>query len=550
MFWQEAPGPLAAGLVFGCGTRDETFMTIGVTHLVEHLVMSTLPRVHHDSNACVNLMATEFVATGRPEQIVAFLRGVCEGISAIPVDRLAEEAGVLEAENGFAVHPTGAALLTRRYGARDVGLEYFSGPGHERIAADAVLAHAAKYFVAGNAAVWLSGPPPDGLRLPLPAGERVRRSEPVAVAQDGPRWSQELVPAPGLLFSGTRDPAWNMALSILEDRVRAEARHRRGLSYDVFGDIVQIGPRSRQYLIGADARDGQEGAVAEILWEQSRRLAADGPTEEELAHEKAGVAEMYEDPRWPAEEAAGRAQAELFDLPRDDPQTRLAETAAVTREDVAARLTEALPTVLIAVPPDVSPSLDGVGEGGCPRSKAVPAGQVFMMRTLVRIIGRQVRAPRMYLTGTGLAWRDPDGDVHETTFEDVIGVEVDGDDRTVFAANGCIVPVIPDAFRGGEALREAIDTAVPSHLRYSPNGPDEARQSPVDAFARIGHGRPPWYRLLNAVGAVVFAAATAILYLNWRSGHAARWWVIVGLLLTLWCVWDTRPPRRPRPPAP
>ena len=94
VFWQDAPGPLTAGLMFACGTRDESFLTIGVTHLVEHLVMSTLPRVHHDRNASVDLTTTSFYATGRPDQVVAFLRGVCEGISAAPVDRLAQEAGI------------------------------------------------------------------------------------------------------------------------------------------------------------------------------------------------------------------------------------------------------------------------------------------------------------------------------------------------------------------------------------------------------------------------------------------------------------------------
>ncbi|GEM_PF-1621465 len=544
VFWQEVPGPLTAGLVFGCGTRDETFVTIGVTHLVEHVVMSTLPRVHHDHNASVDLSSAEFVATGRPEQVVAFLRAVCEGISAIPVDRLAQEAGVLEAEGGFAVHPTGAALLTRRYGARDVGLEAYAGPGHEHIRADAVLAHVAKFFVAGNAVLWLTGQPPEGLRLPLPPGQRAHRTEPVPVAHDEPRWSDEIVPASGVLLSGTRDPAWNIGMAVLGERLRAEARHQRGLSYEVFGDIIQIGPTSRQYLIGADARQGQDGAVAEILWEHVRRLAAEGPTDEELAHEKAGFAESYDDPRWPAEEVAGQARVTLFDLPRGDPESRLSEIADVTREDVARCFAQAFPTALIAVPAGVSVNLQGVGIGGCPRTKEAPRGQMFSMKTVVRLIARQWRAPHLYLTETGLARQDPDGDVHQTSFEDVIGVEVDGDNRIVFAANGCIFPVVPDAYRGGELLSDAIDSAIPATLRYSSDGQVVAKASPIDAIARVGRDRPLWYRLLNGVAAVVFALATAVLYVNWQWGTVELWWVIVGAVVTLWCAWDARPARR------
>jgi hypothetical protein len=40
----------------------------------------------------------------------------------------------------------GAALLTRRYGARDVGLEYYRGPGHAHLSAEVVTHHAARYF--------------------------------------------------------------------------------------------------------------------------------------------------------------------------------------------------------------------------------------------------------------------------------------------------------------------------------------------------------------------------------------------------------------------
>jgi hypothetical protein len=545
--WREAPGPLSAGLVFGCGTRDETFLTIGVTHLVEHLVMAALPRVHHDHNASVDLVCTEFFATGRPEQIVSFLRAVCDAIATVPVDRLVQEAGVLDAEAGFAVHPTGAVLLTRRYGARDVGLETYAGPGHDRIGADAVLAHAARFFVAGNAALWLTGPPPPGLRLPLPPGARVRRSEPVPLTRDGPSWSQELVPACGLLLSGDRDPAWNIAMAVLDERIRAEARHRRGLSYDVFGEVVPVGPEARQYLIGADARDGQDAAVAEIIWERTRQLAANGPTDAELDHEKTGVVETHQDPRWPAEEAAQCARAAVLGLPRDDPQTRLAAVAALTGDDVARCLTAALPTALIAVPPDAAPVLEGMSDGGCPRTTTVPPGRPYTMRPLVRLLTRQLRAPRHYLTDTGLARRDPDGDVHHTSFADIVAVEVDGDDRLVFAGNGCVLPIIQDAFRGGETLIRAIDTAVPAHVRYVCHLPGSTPAS-AEVIAHAGRARRRRNRYLNATGAVLFALATVVLYLNWTWGHASLWWVVLGAAVTLWCAWDARPARRHLPP--
>jgi hypothetical protein len=543
VFWQEAPGPLQAGLLFACGTRDESFMTIGVTHLVEHLVMSTLPRAHYDRDASVDLTTTSFSVTGRPEQVVEFLAGVCTGISRLPVERLSQEVGVLDAEGGLAAHPTAAALLTRRYGIRDVGLEAWSGPGLANIRPDAVLAHLRRFFVNGNAVLWLSGPPPTDLRLALPIGPRVRRKEPAPMNQDGPRWSQEFVPSPGVLLRGERNLAMNIGMAILAARVEDEARHQHGLSYEVFSDLFHIGPTTREYVIGADARSGQDSAVAQILWQQIRQLAVDGPTEDELSHEKAGFAEAYADPRWPAEEAAGQAVSHLFELDQGTPEARLARVNQLTREDVRQVLARASATALMAVPPDISVNLEGVTEGGCPRRAGDPRGQRFVMKTLVRILARQWRAPTFYLSGNGLTRRDPDGDLHDTTFADIIGVEVDSDDRMVFSANGCVHHIVRNAYRDGDYLVNAIDSGVMPQVRYAPDGRPLPNPTVEVAAARR---KKSIARIFNAMGAVVSGLAALVLIADWRYHGGSVWWVVATGVVCVWCAWDAIPKRRRR----
>jgi predicted Zn-dependent peptidase len=51
VFQAEGPLPLTAGLVFGVGRADETFVRGGLTHLVEHLAMSAVGRQTIDANA-------------------------------------------------------------------------------------------------------------------------------------------------------------------------------------------------------------------------------------------------------------------------------------------------------------------------------------------------------------------------------------------------------------------------------------------------------------------------------------------------------------------
>src|SRR5687767_10591660 len=108
--WEQGPPPLSAALVFRVGARHETFRTVQVSHLVEHLVMAALPKSHLDCNASVDVDTTTFEATGRPEQVVDFLHRVCRRICELAdpagsLDGLAREAGVLEAEDSTAVHP-------------------------------------------------------------------------------------------------------------------------------------------------------------------------------------------------------------------------------------------------------------------------------------------------------------------------------------------------------------------------------------------------------------------------------------------------------------
>jgi hypothetical protein len=90
-----APGPdrVTAALMFGVGLRDETYATLGVTHLIEHLVMGALPKSHLDCNATVDVESTMFYATGKPEAVATFLTRVCEALSDLPTDRMALEVG-------------------------------------------------------------------------------------------------------------------------------------------------------------------------------------------------------------------------------------------------------------------------------------------------------------------------------------------------------------------------------------------------------------------------------------------------------------------------
>ncbi|WP_324273994.1 hypothetical protein [Blastococcus brunescens] len=178
VFFAEGPPPFTAGLVFGVGRRDETFVSGGVTHLVEHLAMRAVGRTTIESNASVDLTATEFVASGSPDRVVAFLRAVCLALADLSTEQLAVEADVLRAEGGTVAAPPVALLLGELFGASGAGLAGAREPALRSLDAATVRDWAGRYFVRGNAALWLSGPVPEGLELPLADGPapRGRRS--------------------------------------------------------------------------------------------------------------------------------------------------------------------------------------------------------------------------------------------------------------------------------------------------------------------------------------------------------------------------------------
>jgi predicted Zn-dependent peptidase len=475
VLWAPGPAPLRAVLTFGCGTRDETFRSIGVTHLIEHLAMSTLPRLHHEHNASVDLAATRFYAAGSQDQIVSFLERVCLALGNLPVERAEREAGVLAAEGGTAAHPTVAALLARRFGTQGYGLEMWSGPGYDRITPELIRAHAARFFVAGNAILQLTGPPPEGLRLPLPAGARARHENVVPQVSPGPLWSAEPAPSVGLsLLGAAQCPAWTIGMAVLEQRLTRTARHERGLSYGIDGEVATLNRDQFDRMIWLDAREGQEAAVAGILWDTVRELAEAGPTAEELDEEVRALKELFADPRSVESELDIAAHAELFDLDYHAPEELITRMLGVTPQDVAGRFREALDTALLVVPEDCRIALVGphgtpVAEGGCARQSTVPAGRVARSPLIARALSAVARRVKLVLTTDGIAMCDPDGDVHRIAFAEVVGMAKDGDSRVVFGRNGCVIQVDPTLFRGTGAFLSALDANVPAHLHFAPS---------------------------------------------------------------------------------
>ncbi|WP_139173420.1 insulinase family protein [Geodermatophilus telluris] len=454
-----------AALVFGVGLRDETFATIEVTHLVEHLAMAALPRTHLRCNAVTDVDSTAFFATGRPEAVGAFLEGVCRALADLPTGRLAAEAGVLQAEGCGTGSSTVSALWAARYGLTGPGLTVSAGPGPEHLDEETVRAHAARWFVRGNAAVWCHGPLPEGLRLPLPAGPRPVRHVPVPRPQDGPVWTRTDAPGVGLLLATAApgDAALAVGVGVLEERVRERARHASGLSYAVDSLTLDLAADRREVAVVVDARTGRDGEVADLLWRTFAQLCADGPTPEEVAHAVAGLEAEHDDEDAAGTELADAAYCAAVGLPFRAAADTLAAWRAVTPAAVTAALRGTEPTAVLAVPDTASWD----GPAGVPRRPLcgtlpeLPAGTVFRPRLLRRLLDPAARVA-LVVSDDGLAHTDADGDVHGIPWarvEAVVPTE-DGRGVSVVGRDLCGVRVHPDLY--GRRAVAAVTGRVPA----------------------------------------------------------------------------------------
>ncbi|MHA7282265.1 peptidase M16 family protein [Arthrobacter sp. TMS2-4] len=356
VFWVDGPPPLSAELVFRVGVRDESLVTSGITHLAEHVVMGGIRSPRHDHNATVELSFTSFEATGRPEQVVAFLNDVCSSICAPDPSSLDVEKKVLAAEASSVVEPAVAEHLLRRYGLASLGLAGVDQPALNGISGAAVEATISTFFCRGNAALALTGPPPPGLALDLPPGEARHPSPARPIGNlPLPLWFESGGPPLALSFeveSGS-EMARNSASAIAQivcQRALAVLRKQRGLIYDIGYDAFEAGAGRGVLCFTADPRKEDAELVCSELRGILEDLALHGPEESELQQLTDDITDFVADPRSAAVAATDAARRHLVGEHIVLPEQMITGTAAVTRQAARDALSLLDRTLIVGMP--------------------------------------------------------------------------------------------------------------------------------------------------------------------------------------------------------
>lgn len=468
LHFPDESGRAEATLIFGVGARDETLPTLGTLHALEHAAMTGVRRTPIDIDASVGVSTTQFTAAGSPHLVGSFLTGVCRALADPPLDRLAHEAQILEAELDSDESATSPAAVFR-YGFRDLGVLDGPGPSPSRVRADAVRDAAARWFVASNALLVVEGTWPDDLLLPLPNG--VRPDHAAVQTRHVGRPSAMTVEAPccelNVVMPAEPAATTRLALTVIHDRLTEVLRHQRGLVYDVDIDAISIRD-GFDVTIRTDPQPERVQDGIKAMVQTITTLLADGPTEAELEHARAIVRESRQGRDAEIGDVVETAIAELIGLP--SPPVRLELLDRCDRDQIAEHLNRIASDLIYIVDEVIEGDLPTLGldliEPEPTTNDPLPAGQAFRPPLLALALAKEARASRVALTTTGLA-HTFQGRLQQIAWTEVVGVMRDDDgDLVVFAQDGQAIPVGPTLYKNGHRLVDAVLTHVAGHLVY------------------------------------------------------------------------------------
>lgn len=451
--WTDAPAPYTAALVIRAGGQDESVRTMGVAHLVEHLVMSGHPRTTLDVNASVDDVVTVFHATGDRDEVSAWIARVCDTVHDLPLERIGVEAKVLDTEDGEAVHPAIAWSAGTRYGARGAGLLGRQGPAHTQLTRQHVLDFVRRHYTTANAVIVSTGTPPDHPGIRLPEGPRPAPPTVTTSPLPLPAYLAD-PPVPVVSWVGRRSASSLVLLALVCDLVTESLRHEEGVVYEVGSGSTPVSAEDGISVLWTDGSEEDQPLILERVVSVLRSLAETGPTSEDLAHQKSLARAQMSDPRGTIDHLLHCAHRLLQGRPVLTVEEEVARVEAVTVDDVRGAASTAMSSLLLG---GSRPAPEGVGGVPDRSEDEAPPGPLFEGRTWKRkLVSTAPRDLRVVLGDEGLT-QTVFGHRHGGRWADLVGVAKGPDFRALVFADGARVLVWPKSFGDGGRLAEEID---------------------------------------------------------------------------------------------
>ena len=467
-FTVEAQGPLRAVLAFRVGRADEPLPFSGLTHLVEHLALLPFQEQPYQYGGAVEGARTLFWVQGSDRDIAEFFARLCANLASLPLDRLTDQARILETEARSRKHSAVESLLNIRYGSRGWGNLAFPEYGLTHPSADRVGEWAARWFTAENAAFGRSGEISE-LSLELPPGHRMPAPTLTSVPNlQTPAWMHERQPGIAIGFVAPRSIRFAGLLRALARRGRARLRFGESLSYEVSQNVLRLSDRVTHGSLWADGLPENMSKVWTGLLSVIDQFRSEGPTESELREDVEMLRKDVENPAWPFALLDQLVTNELFSVPTETADELVAALEATTPGDYQTLLEEVFPTAIALVPGAVA-VLDR-------RFTAVPIwsaqaaqGREYRLRSPRSAVQSQMY--RLILGDTSITVTQGPGKFVTVAYADcVVMLTWDDGSRTLFSLDSFRLHIRPADWVEGDSIPKTLDARIGEELRV-PMGP-------------------------------------------------------------------------------
>jgi zinc protease len=519
MYWSACDGPLRARLAFRVGEADESLVDHGITHLAEHLALTTLGMPTFQINGAVEDARTCFDVSGSPEEVVAFLAQIASAVHLLPAERLAAEKALLRTE--AASRGTWLDDLDRiRFGPRGFGLRGCREFGLEWLTENELHGWTSQRFTSANAVLWLSGPPPAGLRLALPSGARLPPPTPEPRRFGGPAWFG--IGDSGMALTALGEPGWPLGAAgrWLQRSLFARLRMQEGVAYKIALDYRPLSHDLAEIVALVDGLPEAAAEAAEGLLDVLADIAASPMPEGELDAWKRESVGSLDEVTSTLALLDRTARRDLFGQ-ADDGDDHEEAIGRVEPAEVQAALSTALETVLLRVPTGV--------RVGVPHWAPVPTVSDFSISEGDAFAPARHRpeGSRLIVGPDGIMI-EPKPGVRRTVRWDRCEAVLSWPDgrRDIVGSDDVVISVHPHDWQDGEALVRAIDARTPPRYRLPMQGPGRVTPpKPLRGLAAVSRG----VLVVLTVAYACFAVGVLVAFLRTRSGLALG--IEAGLLV-------------------
>lgn len=279
VFWAPVPGQSRVSLTFGVGRAHEPLARSGACHLVHHLALSALQPPDCLPGGLVDATSTTFSAQGTPAQTADFLRRITATLADLPIERVPAERDVLRAQPVWRRNEAETYVVASRFGLSGFGVLAYDEIGLNCLDEEYVRRWCRTHFCAGNAAIWMTGPPPAGLSLSLPHGPPTGWPAQPSYPFDTPA-TYHAAAKGGVAFSGLVEarPAVPSLVWIARTRITDALQQCAELSFEPDHDFYRIDSETALAWLSVGCAPRRALEVAGVMRSVLEGLATDGIT--------------------------------------------------------------------------------------------------------------------------------------------------------------------------------------------------------------------------------------------------------------------------------